>query len=45
MSLEKINQAGQQASEDIYKAQQSQPNQGQQPNGDNVQDVDFEEVK
>lgn len=49
-SLERINQAWQQASEDIYKAQQSQPNdaqpnQGQQPNGDNVQDVDFEEVR
>lgn len=47
-SLERINQAWQQASEDIYKAQQSQSNDAQpnaQQNGDNVQDVDFEEVR
>lgn len=47
-ALEKINQAWTQASEDLYKAQQQnpqgQPNNAQQ-NGDNVQDVDFEEVK
>ena len=55
-ALEKINNAWKSASEDLYKAQQgggnsteSQPNDNQQPNnngGDNnVQDVDFEEVK
>ena len=54
VALEKINEAWKKASEDIYKAQQgggaganySEP--GPQPNagGDNnVQDVDFEEVK
>ena len=56
VALEKINEAWKSASEDIYKAQQggsagaganySEP--GPQPNagGDNnVQDVDFEEVK
>ncbi|WP_172917323.1 molecular chaperone DnaK [Capnocytophaga canis] len=50
-ALDKINEAWKQASEDLYKAQQAQsepqPNTGgqQQQNGDNVQDVDFEEVK
>ncbi len=49
-ALSKINTAWQQASEDLYKAQQGgatgQPNAGQQQqSGDNVQDVDFEEVK
>ncbi len=50
-ALDRINEAWRQASEDIYKAQQAQgepqPNAGsqQQQNGDNVQDVDFEEVK
>ena len=49
-ALSKINTAWQQASEDLYKAQQDgatgQPNAGQQQqSGDNVQDVDFEEVK
>ena len=54
-ALGKINTAWQQASEDIYKAQQGggsstaqeQPNTGgaQDVNTDNVQDVDFEEVK
>ncbi len=50
-ALDRINEAWKQASEDIYKAQQAQgepqPNAGsqQQQNGDNVQDVDFEEVK
>ena len=56
VALEKINEAWKSASEDIYKAQQgggagaganySEP--GPQPNGggdNNVQDVDFEEVK
>jgi len=50
-SLEKINEAWKAASEEMYKAQQGQ---GQQPTGeesqdksnsDNVEDVDFEEVK
>ena len=49
-ALSKINTAWQQASEDLYKAQQDgatgQPNaEQQQQSGDNVQDVDFEEVK
>ena len=51
-ALDRINQAWTQASEDLYKAQQAQsepqPNTGgsqQQQNGDNVQDVDFEEVR
>ena len=52
-ALNKINTVWQQASEDLYKAQQGgatgQPNaSGQQQQGgntDNVQDVDFEEVK
>ncbi len=50
-ALDRINEAWRQASEDIYKAQQAQgepqPNASsqQQQNGDNVQDVDFEEVK
>ncbi len=50
-ALDKINEAWKVASEEIYKAQQAQgeaqPNAGsqQQQNGDDVQDVDFEEVK
>ena len=52
-ALDKINEVWKQASEDIYKAQQQaqsepQPNSNsgqQQQGGDNVQDVDFEEVK
>ena len=52
-ALDKINEVWKQASEDIYKAQQQaqsepQPNANsgqQQQGGDNVQDVDFEEVK
>jgi len=52
-ALGKINTAWQQASEDLYKAQQGgatgQSNAGEQQqqggNTDNVQDVDFEEVK
>ena len=54
-SLEKINEAWKAASEEMYKAQQGQQQgQGQQPTGeesqdnsnsDNVEDVDFEEVK
>ena len=52
-ALSKINTVWQQASEDLYKAQQGgatgQPNAGGQQqqggNTDNVQDVDFEEVK
>ena len=52
-ALNKINTVWQQASEDLYKAQQGgatgQPNAGGQQqqggNTDNVQDVDFEEVK
>lgn len=50
-ALDRINEAWRQASEDIYKAQQTQgepqPNASsqQQQNGDNVQDVDFEEVR
>ena len=54
-SLEKINEAWKAASEEMYKAQQDQQQgQAQQPTGeesqdnsnsDNVEDVDFEEVK
>ena len=54
-SLEKINEAWKAASEEMYKAQQDQQQgQAQQPpgeesqdnsNSDNVEDVDFEEVK
>ncbi|AWH85486.1 molecular chaperone DnaK [Flavobacterium album] len=53
-ALDKINEAWKNASEEMYKAQgdagqqggaqQAQPEAGQ-PEGDNVQDVDFEEVK
>ncbi|MAU48943.1 MAG: molecular chaperone DnaK [Flavobacteriaceae bacterium] len=51
-ALEKINEAWKAASEEMYKAQQNQQGQTQQPadeqstdNADNVEDVDFEEVK
>ena len=51
-ALEKINEAWKAASEEMYKAQQNQQGQAQQPDGDqpsdnsdNVEDVDFEEVK
>ena len=53
-ALDKINEAWKAASEEMYKAQaegahggaqQTQPEGGAQPEGDNVQDVDFEEVK
>ncbi len=51
-ALEKINEAWKAASEEMYKAQQNQQGQAQQPadeqsadNSDNVEDVDFEEVK
>ena len=51
-ALEKINEAWKAASEEMYKAQQNQQGQTQQPDGDqpsdnsdNVEDVDFEEVK
>ena len=54
-ALDKINEAWKAASEEMYKAQadggaqggaqQAQPEGGAQPEGDNVQDVDFEEVK
>jgi len=51
-ALEKINEAWKAASEEMYKAQQNQQSQAQQPadeqsadNSDNVEDVDFEEVK
>lgn len=53
-ALDKINEAWKNASEEMYKAQaggdqgstqQGQPEGGSQPEGDNVQDVDFEEVK
>ena len=51
-ALEKINEAWKAASEEMYKAQQDQQGQAQQPandqsadNSDNVEDVDFEEVK
>lgn len=52
-ALDKINEAWKSASEEMYKAQaeggtqgapQGEP-QAAQPEGDNVQDVDFEEVK
>lgn len=51
-ALDKINEAWKNASEEMYKAQaegqggaqQAQPDNGQ-AEGDNVQDVDFEEVK
>lgn len=52
-ALDKINEAWKAASEEMYKAQaegqqggaqQAQP-EGGEPQGDNVQDVDFEEVK
>ena len=52
-ALDKINEAWKNASEDLYKAQNEQQSQGQptggaeqtQGGGDDVQDVDFEEVK
>jgi molecular chaperone DnaK len=52
-ALDRINEAWKNASEEMYKqggdAQQGGQQQGQpeagQPEGDNVQDVDFEEVK
>lgn len=52
-ALEKINEAWKVASEEMYKAQQEAqagaaagPDAGEaQPEGDNVEDVDFEEVK
>jgi len=51
-ALEKINEAWKAASEEMYKAQQNQQGQAQQPadeqsadSSDNVEDVDFEEVK
>ena len=51
-ALEKINEAWKAASEEMYKAQQNQQGQEQQPadkqpadSSDNVEDVDFEEVK
>ena len=51
-ALEKINEAWKAACEEMYKAQQNQQGQAQQPadeqsadNSDNVEDVDFEEVK
>jgi molecular chaperone DnaK len=52
-ALEKINEAWKAASEEMYKAQQeaqgsnteSAPNPEANPEGDNVEDVDFEEVK
>ena len=51
-ALEKINEAWKVASEEMYKAQQNQQGQAQQPadeqsadSSDNVEDVDFEEVK
>ena len=51
-ALEKINEAWKAASEEMYKAQQQgQTNQGSDSNGeatggsDDVEDVDFEEVK
>ena len=52
LALEKINEAWKAASEEMYKAQQNQQGQAQQPadeqsadSSDNVEDVDFEEVK
>ena len=51
-ALEKINEAWKAASEEMYKAQQNQQGSSEQPTGDkstenseNVEDVDFEEVK
>ena len=51
-ALEKINEAWKAASEEMYKAQQNQQGQAQQPadeqsadSSDNVEDVDFEEVR
>ena len=51
-ALEKINEAWKAASEEMYKAQQQgQTNEGSDSNGeapggsDDVEDVDFEEVK
>ena len=51
-ALEKINEAWKAASEEMYKAQQNQQGTAEQPTGDkstenseNVEDVDFEEVK
>ena len=51
-ALDKINEAWKAASEEMYKAQQNQQGQAQQPadeqsadSSDNVEDVDFEEVK
>jgi len=51
-ALEMINEAWKAASEEMYKAQQNQQGQAQQPadeqsadSSDNVEDVDFEEVK
>jgi len=51
-ALEKINEAWKAASEEMYKAQQNQQGSAEQPTGDkstenseNVEDVDFEEVK
>ena len=51
-ALEKINEAWKAASEEMYKAQQNQQGSADQPTGDkstenseNVEDVDFEEVK
>ena len=50
-ALDKINEAWKNASEEMYKAQaegQGQPQGGEsqaQNEGDNVQDVEFEEVK
>ena len=52
-ALEKINEAWKSASEEMYKAQQesqtsteaNQTGEDSQADGDNVEDVDFEEVK
>ncbi|MEO0688556.1 MAG: molecular chaperone DnaK, partial [Cyanobacteria bacterium J06649_11] len=55
-AMEKINEAWKVASEEMYKAQQQaqaggagpdqgQPQGGADAEGDNVEDVDFEEVK
>lgn len=49
-ALDKINEAWKNASEEMYKAQAEAAPQQQEPqaeaqNGDNVQDVDYEEVK
>ena len=51
--MEKINEAWKAASEEMYAAQggadagaqQAQPEAGNADEGDNVEDVDFEEVK